>query len=481
MLVRAKYLLAVLSGPVLFFVLRSLPPPSEMPQPAWVLLALLTWMVAWWLTEAVPLAATALLPVIIMPLAGIAELGTVTSSYGHPLIFLFLGGFMLAMAIESVGLHRRIALTIVSVVGVKPRQLMLGFMLATAFLSMWITNTAATIMMYAVALSVIDFVKEESAVHGTVPSRGFAVGLILAVAYSASVGGMATLIGSPVNALLATVLSGEYGIEIEFVDWLVIGLPVTLVMLAAVWLLLSFVLYPPSAHGGANLSAAIESQVAQLPEMGRGEKTVAGVFLFAAIGWILGDPIARATGLPITDTGVACAAALLLFAIPINRDMTSFALDWPTAAKLPWNVLILIGSGLAVAMGFRETGLADWIGAQVSTFEISAIAMIFMVTVLMVFLTEIMSNPASAATIIPVVAAVAVGFGFSPLLLAVPAALAANMSFMMPVATAPNAIVFSNPDLKILDMVRAGFLLNLIGIVICSGVVALVFRPLMGW
>ncbi|MEW2915535.1 DASS family sodium-coupled anion symporter [Ruegeria sp. ANG10] len=476
---RWRVVLSLLSGPILFFLVRSLDTPPGMSEAGWTLLALLAWMVAWWLCEAIPLAATALLPVIVMPLAGVAEIGTVTQAYGHPLIFLFLGGFMLAMAIEAVGLHRRIALAIVSRAGTGPRNLTLGFMIATALLSMWITNTAATIMMYAVALSVIDFIKSKIAASDEL--RRFSVGLMLAVAYSASIGGMATLIGSPVNALLATIMSGEYGITVEFVDWLMIGLPVTMVMLFIAWALLSYVLFRCDGLADNDLADAVRIERERLPPMGRAEKTVAAVFVLAAIGWIFGDQITHVTGLPITDTGVALTAALLLFATPVNADMTKFALDWETAVKLPWSVLILIGGGLAVALAFQITGLADWIGEQVSGIDITVFAMVFLVVAMMVFLTEIMSNPASAATILPVVSAVAVGFDWSPLLLAVPAALAANMSFMMPVATAPNAIVFSNPDLKITDMARAGFWLNLCGIALCTLTVQFVYRPILGW
>ncbi|MCV0424737.1 MAG: DASS family sodium-coupled anion symporter [Roseibium sp.] len=476
---RIRITLALVCGSVLYLLMRLLDPPAGMSENAWALMALLLWMVAWWLSEALPLAVTALLPVIVMPLSGIAEIGTVTGAYGHPLIFLFLGGFMLAMAIESVGLHRRIALAIVSRVGTRPRDLTLGFMIATAFLSMWITNTAATIMMYAVALSVIDFIKAKSGASHTF--RRFSIGLMLAVAYSASIGGMATLIGSPVNALLATILAGEYGITVEFVDWLLIGLPVTLIMLAVAWFLLTFILYPSSNVQSGDLAEAVQNEQDRLPPVSRAEKTVAVVFTLAALGWIFGDQISYLTGLPISDTAVALTAAIFLFAIPVNKDMTEFALDWRTAARLPWNVLLLIGGGLAVALAFQLTGLADWIGERVSGLDIAVFAMVLLVTTMMVFLTEIMSNPASAATILPVVSAVAVGLDLTPLILAVPAALAANMSFMMPVATAPNAIVFSNSDLKILDMAKAGLWLNLCGIAVCTLSVYFIFRPLSGW
>ncbi|MEM0908094.1 MAG: DASS family sodium-coupled anion symporter, partial [Pseudomonadota bacterium] len=388
---------------------------------------------------------------------------------------------MLARAIEAAGLHRRIALGIVSRIGAGPRNLTLGFVIATAFLSMWITNTAATIMMFAVALSVIEVVRSRSSAQDAKHVRRFSVGLMLAVAYSASIGGMATLIGSPVNGLLATTLFAEYGIEIEFVDWLLMGLPVMLIMLVAAWALLTLVLFRSEIGGVEDVDAVIRRERDGLGPMSGPERVVTGVFVLAAVGWILGDPLSRAVGLPISDTTVAIAAAVLLFAIPTDRTFKNFPLDWERARTLPWNVLLLIGGGLAIATGFQSTGLAAVIGGAVSGLDVSVVVLVALMTVMMVFLTEVMSNPASAATILPVAAALAVGVGVSPLLLAVPAALAANMSFMMPVATAPNAIVFSHKELTTKDMAKAGFFLNIIGAVVCVAVTTLTYRPLYGW
>ena len=391
---RFYFVASLVAGPGIFFILTAAGPPADIPRSAWVLIALLGWMVAWWVSEAVPLAATALLPVVVMPLTGIADIGTVTRAYGHPLIFLFLGGFMLALAIEAVGLHRRVALAIISRVGTRPKTLTLGFMIATAFLSMWVTNTAATILMYAVALSVIEFIRDRTAPDERQDVRRFTVSLLLAIAYSASIGGMATLIGSPVNALLATILSGEYGITVEFVDWFLIGLPVSMVMLVIAWVLLTKLYFGNLTFGETELGDMIRTEIDGLPTVSFAEVVVASTFLLVAVGWMFGDPISRATGLPITDTTVALTAALLLFAIPVNRSLSVSALDWPTAVKLPWHVLLLIGGGLAVALAFQVTGLADWIGSRVAGFNIGVLAMILIITIMMVFLTEIMSNPA---------------------------------------------------------------------------------------
>lgn len=479
MTLRNRALAAILAGPVLFAALMIAPAPAGMPVEAWRLVAVLAWMVAWWLSEAVPLAATALLPIVVMPLVGIADVGTVTSAYGHPVVYLFLGGFMLAAAIEKAGLHRRIALAIVARVGTGPRRLMLGFMAATAALSMWITNTAATIMMFAVATSVIHFLRRQDV--GAATLRRIGVGLMLSIAYSASIGGLGTLIGSPPNALLASMLSSEYGIEVGFADWMMLGLPVAIVMLAATWALFAFVLFRPVGPAIPDLSGIIGQERAALGEMGRAERTVAAVFGLAAIGWIFGNPISTLTGLPVTDTAVAIGAAVLLFAIPVDRTWKRFALDWEAAAGLPWNVLLLIGGGLAVGSAFQETGFATWIGSNVRDIDLPIVVLILIATTIMVLMTEIMSNTAAAATMLPVLAGVAVGFGHQPMLLAVPAAFAASMAFMMPVATPPNAIVFSHDDLKIADMVRAGACLNLVAVAVVTVSVCFVFRPLLGW
>jgi solute carrier family 13 (sodium-dependent dicarboxylate transporter), member 2/3/5 len=455
-------LTALFAGPVLMLLLLALPEPEGMNPEAWRLAALTAWMVVWWIGEAVPIPATALLPVPMMPLLGVGKLGAVTANYGHPLIFLFLGGFLLAAAMQRWGLHKRVALRIIVTVGTGAGGIIAGFMLATAFLSMWISNTAATIMMFAVGLSVIEFVARKTPDRAMV--RNFGVALMLGIAYSASIGGVGTLIGSPPNALLASYLQSNHGIQIDFFTWMQIGMPVVMVMLPVCWLMLTQVIFPVRDLRIGNAAGIIHSELSAIGAMSRGERVVAVVFVLAALGWILREPLADWSGLAISDTTIALLAALLLFTWPVSLAKAQFALDWEATRKLPWGVLLLFGGGLALADGFSGTGLAAWIGAQVSGLEVSIWMLILIVTAAMVYLTEITSNTASTATFLPILGAVAVGLGIDPRIVAMPVALAASMAFMMPVATPPNAIVFSYEDLRLGDMVKAGFWLNIVAI-----------------
>lgn len=459
-----KRLIALIAGPLAAVILMVLPAPEGMTAEAWHLVALAAWMVIWWLGEAVPIPATALLPIPMMPLLGIAEMKPVAANYGHPLIFLFLGGFILAAAMQRWGLHKRIALKIVSVVGTSPDRIIAGFMFATAFLSMWISNTATTIMMYAVGISVIGFIAEKTPDKAMV--RNFGVALMLGIAYSASIGGVGTLIGTPPNALLASFLQSSYEIQIDFFTWMQFGIPVVIIMLPISWIMLTKVIFPAHNLQIGDASSVIDNELLALGSMSKGEKAVAIVFLCAAAGWILRKQLVAWTGLPINDTSIALIAALALFAWPISREKGHFAVDWDAARHVPWGVLILFGGGLALAAGFKVTGLAEWIGQGVSGFDVSTWVLILIILVAIVYLTEITSNTATTATFLPILGAVAVGLSIDPQLLVIPVALAASMAFMMPVATPPNAIVFSYEDLHLSDMVKAGFWLNIIAIVV---------------
>lgn len=471
-------LLGMLGGPIVAGLILLSSAPEGMPLAAWHLVAMACWMVIWWLTEAVPIPATALLPIVVMPLLSIDKIKPVAANYGHPLIFLFLGGFLLAAAMQHVGLHRRIALQIVSRVGTSPSRIILGFMLATAFLSMWISNTATTIMMFAVGLSVIDFVAQQTDDKKMV--RNFGVALMLSIGYSASIGGVGTLIGTPPNALLASFLQNTYNIEITFFNWMLLGVPVVAIMLPTAWLLLTRFLFPSHQINIKDPSVVVQRELTALGVMSRGEKLVAIVFLSAALSWIFRKFLVDLTGLPINDTIIALIASLVLFTVPISRSKGQFALDWEAARNVPWGVLLLFGGGLALAGGFKGTGLAEWIGNTVAGVEVSTIVLVLLVTVAIVYLTEITSNTASTATFLPVLAAVAVGLGLDPLILCVPVALGASMAFMMPVATPPNAIVFAYEQMELRDMVRAGFLLNLVAIMVAFGLFTLLANYVFG-
>ncbi len=470
---------ALILGPLVCAAMVLLPPPGGLPPVAWYVVAITSWMVIWWLSEVIPLPATALIPIPLMPLLGIASPSGVAANYAHPLIFLFLGGFMMAAAMQKSGLHKRIALKIVAVVGTSAPRIIGGFMLATAFLSMWISNTATTIMMFAVGISVIQIVgaqlKDETGV------RNFGIALMLGIAYSASIGGIGTLIGTPPNALLASVLQTTYQVQIDFVTWMMFGVPVVIVMLPVAWLLLTRFMFPIRNLDTSSAGLMLRDELEALGPMRRNEAMVLSIFVFAALGWIFGKPFSNLTGLPLTDTSVALIAALLLYAIPTSLKKSEFLLDWKSAKDLPWGILLIFGGGLAIAQAFESSGLAASIGASMQSLDGLSIWMfVLLSSALIVMLTEVTSNTASAATFLPILGAIAIGLGQDPLLLMLPVALGASMAFMMPVATPPNAIVFSYEPMSISDMATTGIWLNIVAILVCFGAVYFLAGPVFG-
>ncbi len=384
---------------------------------------------------------------------------------GRVFIFLFLGGFLIAAAMQKWGLHKRIALTVIAQFGTGPRAIIAGFMTATAFLSMWISNTATAIMMYAVAVSLIQFLNDVS--RDKAAMRGFAVALLLGVAYSASIGGVGTLIGTAPNAFIAGYLEDTHQITIHFIDWMKIGVPVVLIMVPVTWLMLTRVLYPIQALDIPGSDKIVNDELSALGKMGAGERAVMIVFCLAAVLWIFGRQLVSLTGIPMSDTAVAVGAALLLFAWPVNFKDRQFVLTTKEMQSIPWGILILLGGGIALAHGMRASGLAGFIGDMVAGFGVGQWSLVALAALLIVYLTELTSNTASTTTFVPVFGAVAIGAGLDPLLSTLPIAIGASMAFMMPVATPPNAIVFAYPDLHIRDMVRAGFWLNIIAVLVC--------------
>ncbi|MGV6825994.1 MAG: SLC13 family permease, partial [bacterium] len=402
-------------------------------------------------------------PIPLMPLMGIAEQKAVSSNYGHPLIFLFLGGFLIAGAMQRWGLHRRIALKIVQLVGTSPGGIVAGFMVATAFLSMWISNTATALMMFTVGVSLIEFVSSQGI--DPIKVRRFGITLMLGIAYSASIGGVATLIGTPPNTMLASFVRESYGIQIDFAHWMMLGLPVAAVMLPLTWVILCKLIFPVSGLALPGVSQLVDRNLDDIGSMGVGEKIVAWVFALTALCWITRPWLSTLTGWDISDTSIALIAAILLFVIPASVEKGAFVVEWDVASNVPWGVLILFGGGLALAGAFKSTGLAEAIGYYVSTAGNLDLSMILLVTIAaIIFLTEITSNTATTATFLPVLGAVAVGLNASPLALAIPVAMASSMAFMMPVATPPNAIVFSYDGLHVKDMMKAGLWLNIVTI-----------------
>ncbi|MFQ5494087.1 MAG: SLC13 family permease [Phycisphaerae bacterium] len=447
-------------------------------------------MAVLWVTEAIPIPVTALLPIALFPLltGGTISASRAARPYAHELIFLFMGGFLLALAMQRWGLHRRIALKTILLVGTRPSRLVGGFMLASAVLSMWVSNTATAVMMLPIAVSVIELVRRRS-VTGHPPrnadtdgtttdgdSSALATCLLLGIAYGASIGGIGTLIGTPPNLLLAAFVRDHYGVDISFARWLAVGLPLVALFLPLTWWLLTRVVFPIRLRDLPGGRALIRDELDRQGPISRPEWSVLIVFGLTAAAWIgrrwlaeweLSDGVRPLKGL--SDAGIAVVAAVTLFVMPAGRGRGGALLDWAHAVKLPWGILILFGGGLSLGSALQSTGVAAYIGHTVSGFQgLSPVTMILLLTATVVFMTELTSNTATTAALLPVVGAAAVGLNLDPLLLLVPTAVAASCAFMMPVATPPNAVVFSSGDITVAQMCRAGFGLNLMGIALIT-------------
>jgi sodium-dependent dicarboxylate transporter 2/3/5 len=472
---RALRPVSVLAGAVLGCGVIISPVPEGISPEAWKVLGVTLWMAFWWLTEALPVAVTALIPLILFPALGIFDFKISAAPYAHPLIFLFMGGFIIAKAIEAWNLHRRIALLMVRTFGTRPDYLIAGFMLATATLSMWVSNTATTVMMLPIAISIIGVLNEKEDPR---IAANTATALLLGIAYAASIGGAGTLVGTPPNALLAAFAQERLGIELGFAKWMTIGLPVVVVMLPLAWLLLTRFTCPVARRPIPGADTVIKSEIDALGPMSKAEKRVLAVFVLTALSWIFRPLISDIfPGVGLTDPGIALIGALALFIIPSGKGDGSGLMTWPRAVTLPWGVLLLFGGGLSLAGAIAKSGLADTVGGSLAGLEsFPTIVLVAAVATLIVFLTEITSNTATTAVFLPIVAAVAVSAGIAPLDLAIPVALAASCAFMMPVATPPNAIVFASERLTVAQMARAGFLLNLIAI----SVIVLITSALAG-
>ena len=472
-------ILTLLISAAVAATMLALPAPGDMPLAAWRVAAVALLMATWWITEVIPIPATALLPLVLFPLLGINALREAAAPYADPIIFLFLGGFVIGTAMQRWSLHRRIGLSVVALVGVTSRRLSAGLLLATAFLSMWISNSATAIIMLPVAMSVLALLDRH---HGALDARSrhnIGIALMLAVAYGASIGGLATLIGTPANALLAAYLAREQGIVIGFAQWMMLGLPLTVLLLGAAWLLLNW-LFPVKHEIGGTAERFVREELERLGPMSPAEIRVAVVFALTALAWVL-RPLYGAAIPALDDTLIALLGALALFVLPSGMPDRGRLLVWHDTKGLPWDVLILFGSGLSLAAAISASGLAQWLGLSMQLLAgLPAIWLVAAATVMMVFLTELTSNTASAATFIPITGAIAAGIGLDPLLSTLPLALAASCAFMMPVATPPNAIVFASGQVTIAQMARAGIWLNLVAAVlivaICYPLAGVLFR-----
>jgi solute carrier family 13 (sodium-dependent dicarboxylate transporter), member 2/3/5 len=497
--------------------------PGDLAHEAKVTAATAALMGVWWMTEALPIPATALVPLVVFPLASGVEINTVGASYGNSIIFLFMGGFILALAMQRWDLHRRIALLTVRAMGTKPPMVAAGFMIATAFLSMWVSNTATAVMMIPIGVSVLmlvtslaedtdptteagasspagarrapqdrtqdrtqdevqdevndevnDEVTEEAAEEAArqaIIKSDFGTALVLGIAYAASIGSLATIIGTPPNTLLVGYLREAHDISIGFGQWMLVGLPLATVFLVICWFLLTKVIFRPEIRdipGGREL---IDAEIRDLGPPSTGERRVAMVFALAAVSWV-SIPLIWPDDTPISDAGIAMVVALLLFTLPAGAARGVRLMTWRAAEQLPWGILLLFGGGLALSGQFGSSGLTEWIGEQ--TTGVGGLPIVLTIVLLVagiIFLTELTSNTATAATFLPVAGGVALGIGADPLLLAIPVALAATCAFMLPVATPPNAIAFGSGYVTIGQMLRGGVWLNLIGIFLITGTV----------
>jgi sodium-dependent dicarboxylate transporter 2/3/5 len=490
--------IGLFGGLPIFLLLLLFPISTTLEPVAQKTLAIAVLMAWWWITEALPIPATSLIPIVAFPLLQIMQGKQVVLSYADSNIFLFMGGFFLAMAMQKWELHRRIALNIIRLIGLSPRKIILGFMIATAFLSMWISNTASTMMMYPIALAIILQMttidgKDNRDLDATTAS--FQIALMLGIAYAASIGGIGTKIGTPPNIVFAAAVRSIFpgAPEIGFLQWMMVGFPLVVVFIPVSWLFLTRVALPIRIRSLPGSREMIDEQIAKLGPITKGERYVLIIFILTALAWIFLKNIdlgwliipgwSNLLGIQkhVNDATVAIAAALVLFVIPVDLKEGKFLLDWDWAIKIPWGILLLFGGGIALAAGFKSTGLAGWIGQNLGLFSrVPLIVMIMITCFLLTFLTEVTSNTATSTIFMPILAATAMAMGMHPFLLMIPATISASCAFMLPVATPPNAIVFGSGCVTIPQMAKVGFGLNVIGIIIVTTITYLVAIPAFG-
>lgn len=422
------------------------------------------WMIIWWITEATSLFATSFLPIVLFPLLGISTIEKVATSYGDPMIFLFLGGFLIALALEKTGLHKRFSFGILHHTGSSVRGILLGFTISTAFLSMWISNTATTMLMLPIAISVINIFQEQKAVSKK-DIKNFSVSILLTISYASSIGGMATLIGTPPNIVFAGFMEKNEHIIVSFSDWLKIGLPVAISMLVIGYFLMTKIFFPVKLSKMAH-NEDFEKMINDKTKISNQEKTTLVIFVITAFLWILKDPINAFLHIKLNDPTIAMLGGIALFVIPSSIKSNEFALKWRDTKDLPFGILFLFGGGIALANAFSDAGIMNWIADKVHVINFSKIELILILIVITVALTEVMSNVALVIVFLPVVVALAKGLGLNILSLAIPITLAASSGFMLPMSTPPNAIVFSSGHVKIKDMITIGLVLDIVSVII---------------
>lgn len=454
-----------LLGPFIFIIILLTDKPEGMSIEGFKLLGIIIWMAVWWISEVVPIAVTSLLPIILFPSLNILDIQETGANYGHKYIFLFIGGFILANAIQKWNLHKRIALNIILKLGGSTDKIILGFMLATGFLSMWISNTATTVMMLPIAISVINQLKDHPDTLEN-ENKVFGKALMLGVAYSASAGGIATLIGTPPNLIFAGFVQENFNIEISFFQWMKIGFPVSIILMLFIWWFLTKYAFKLNKTGFPGGKDEIKKILSKMGSINNEEKKILLVFTLTILSWIFRKSTINLIIPNFDDSMIAITSAIILFIIP-SKNKKEPLMKWQDAVTIPWGILLLFGGGLSIAKGFQATGLDNWIGAQLSfiTFS-SSLLVIFLIIAGVNFLTEMTSNMATTAMLLPIMIPIANIMEINPYLLLVGTTLAASCAFMLPVATPPNAVVFGSKLLKISDMVKTGILINIFSIII---------------
>jgi sodium-dependent dicarboxylate transporter 2/3/5 len=459
-------LFGLIFGPLLFVLFQFLQPEGVLNETAWKVIGAALWMIVWWITEAAPIPVTALLPIVLFPITGVFTVDEATSPYANKIIFLFMGGFMLGLGMERHNLHKRIALTLIKKTGTNPNGIILGFMLTTAFISMWISNTATAVMMLPIGLSITQLLNiDENAGKG---KRRFALGLMLAIAYGANIGGTATIIGTPPNVAWVGFMNDMLGYEVTFAKYLTIGLPICFTMLFITYLIITRVMYPSGLKSLSESAQVIDDQLKALGKMSKPEKYVAAIFVITASAWILRGSINNWLGANIlNDSTIAIAGGILMFITPVNIKKNQFLMEWEYTKKLPWGILLLFGGGLTLAKAMEKSAIVEFVGQSIAGGgELNLILLTAGLTAFMLFMTEIMSNVALTVIFVPVVISISQSLGINAMYLTIPVTLAASYAFMMPISTPPNAIVFSSGMIRMKDMIRAGVVLNIIAIIL---------------
>lgn len=453
-------------GPLLFALTILWSPESMLNPLAWKVIGIALWMVVWWMTEAAPIAVTALLPIVLFPLTGVFTVDEATAPYANKIVFLFMGGFLLGLGMERHNLHKRIALNLIKLTGTNPNGIILGFMLTTAFISMWISNTATTVMMLPIGLSIINLLGiEQGSEKG---KKRFALSLMLGIAYAANIGGTATIIGTPPNVAWVGFMNDMLNVEITFAKYLKVGLPICIIMLTITYLLITKVLYPSRINKLSESAEIINDQLKSLGQISKAEKRVAVIFVGTALAWILRGNINDWFDTKLlNDSIIAITGGILMFITPLELKKGKFLLEWEYTSKLPWGILLLFGGGLTLAKGMEKAQIVQAVGESIAgNGNISNILLIAGLTAFMLFMTELMSNIALVVIFVPVVIGISISLNINPIYLTTPVTLASSYAFMMPISTPPNAIVFSSGMVRIKDMMRAGILLNVIAIIL---------------